>query len=124
MATNYMTGGFTNQLERGFTNGGGGPAFTNPQNYFGNTPGATYSRNSGPYYPEGGNSSELGLKPSKDAAFAPFFGNPTKDSVSDPYDAYDIENYQLPDGFKGSRPYINQIHHSTNAITGRRVSFP
>ena len=73
--------GFRNDLERSFRSAGGGPSFTDPPNYFGNTPGLTYSRNSGPYFDANGN---VGTKPTKDAAFAPFFGMPTKETTTDP----------------------------------------
>lgn len=86
-----------------------GGQFLNPANHFGETASnaLTYAGNSGPYFPGGG--SELGQKPSRDAALAPFLGMPSKEDVQDPYDAYDVENYQLPDGFVGKRPYLKYI---------------
>jgi len=94
-----------NQLESGWRNGGGGPQFEMNKNNFGESPANTWSNNSGPYF-QGNN---LASKPSRDAALAPFLGFPSKADIPDPYDSYDIENYQLPDGFKGSRPYMKYI---------------
>jgi hypothetical protein len=93
-----------NQLESGWKYGGGGPAHLDPPNFFG-APSLTSSSTSGPYF----NNGQATNKPSRDAALAPFLGFPSKADIPDPYEAYDIENFQLPDGFKGSRPYMKYI---------------
>jgi hypothetical protein len=94
--------------ESGWTNGGQGPQFLTHQNYFGASPAETWSSKSGPMFSDR-DSNTLASRPSRDTEFAPFFGMPSKPDVPDPYDAYDMENFQLPDGFVGPRPYLKYI---------------
>jgi hypothetical protein len=96
-----------NQHESGWNYAGGGPAFPEHANNFGGgSPALSYSLVSGPTF---GSDGKLAVKPSRDQAFSAFFGLPSKAEVPNPYDDYDVENYQLPDGFQGSRPYMKYI---------------
>lgn len=96
-----------NQLQTRFGSRSNGPVFESQENRFGG-PAESYSHNSGPYY--AGNGNVMGSKPTRDEALVPFFGmSKSGKEFHDPYDDYDIENYQLPDGFIGKRPYLSYL---------------
>lgn len=86
------------------------PDFKDPPNLFGMGPAHSWSANSGPLNTRDDSKQAYAVaKAQKDSALAAYFGQNTKPDTPNPYDAYDIENHQLPDGFAGSRPYVKYI---------------
>lgn len=102
----YFAGG--SQLSTGPYVNGRAPDFLDPPNRFGEYPAYTWSHNSGPVF-DSRTGRELAQRQERDQVLAAYFGKKTKEEVQDPYDAYDIENYQLPDGFTGKRPFLKFI---------------
>lgn len=84
------------------------PDFVDPQNRFGEFPAFTYSHNSGPLF-KTPTSHDLAQRQQRDEILAAYFGKSSKPDTNDPYDYYDVENYQLPDGFLGKRPMLKYI---------------